>query len=479
MTVAANTSGNPTPAISMTTSVTGLTVQIPYREVDNGGQYSVPGGVLNVKVNAAPTANNVTSSPAIPSTAGATAISPMSGTDTDGTIASYTIRSLPTAAQGILYVNGVAATVNQVVSPANNALLTFDPAGIYGNFTFTYQVTDNDGLISANTATYTIPVGNVGPTAVVDQNDVPLNTATTGNVLLNDTDPELGALTTTVTVQPAHGTVTLASNGSYTYTPANNYLGPDTFIYQACDNGSPALCDTALVRIRVYNPATACVSGTGANLLTNAGFQSGNTGFVTTLTYVGPGGNMYPEDTYTVTADVSPFHSAFSGHGASGAASDKFLAVNASPTIKTMYLKSVTVQPNRYYTFSAYFTNLLTAFNLADPQVGFVINGQSTSGIVNIVERSPQPSTTAQWIKFSDVWYSGANTTAVFEIRNLTIDRSGNDLGIDSVYFGTCNLPPVANVDLRNTPPATPFTFNITANDVDGGRQHRAEQRSF
>ena len=430
-----------------------------------GANTALDQATLQVRTNAAPVAQNVTTT-AISSQANASAIQPFVATDADGTIASYTILTLPTAAQGWLFVNGVAATANQVITPTQAGQLTFDPAGgQYGNFTFTYSATDNDGL-GSNVATYTIPVQNVGPVANSDQNDVPMNTATTGQVILNDSDPELGPLNVSLTLvsTPGFGVVDITSTGAYTYTPNTNYVGPDQFTYRVCDNGG--LCATATVFIRVYNPLTACVSGTGNNLVVNPTFAAGNTGFNTTLTYVAPGGNMYPEDTYAVTADVSAYHAAFSGTGRGGAG-DNFLAINASPQIKTMYQQTFTVQPNRYYTFSAYFTNLLTSLNLNDPQVGFVINGQSTSGIVAITERSPS-GTTAQWVRHSDVWFSGANTTAVFEIRNLTIERSGNDLGIDDVYFGTCNLPPVANVDVQNTPPNTPVTFSLTLNDTDG-----------
>ena len=41
------------------------------------------------------------------------------------------------------------------------------------------------------------------------------------------------------------------NTGAYTYTPPAGFTGEDTFVYTICDNGNPALCDTAIVVITV------------------------------------------------------------------------------------------------------------------------------------------------------------------------------------------------------------------------------------
>ena len=48
-------------------------------------------------------------------------------------------------------------------------------------------------------------------------------------VLGNDSDVDGLTLTAVKVSGPAHGSVVLASNGSFTYTPAANYNGPDSF----------------------------------------------------------------------------------------------------------------------------------------------------------------------------------------------------------------------------------------------------------
>ena len=64
--------------------------------------------------------------------------------------------------------------------------------------------------------------------------DTPLTVAAAG-VLANDTDADGDTLTAVLVTGPTHGTLTLNADGSFTYTPAANYNGTDSFTYQAND----------------------------------------------------------------------------------------------------------------------------------------------------------------------------------------------------------------------------------------------------
>src|SRR6185312_8654413 len=103
---------------------------------------------------------------------------------------------------------------------------------------FTYKV--NDGTLDSNVATVTIAVTAVddAPVAANDSyttdEDTALTVAAPG-VLGNDTDVDSTTLTAVVVAAPAHGKLTLNANGSFTYTPAANYNGPDTFSYKVND----------------------------------------------------------------------------------------------------------------------------------------------------------------------------------------------------------------------------------------------------
>ena len=62
-------------------------------------------------------------------------------------------------------------------------------------------------------------------------------------MLANDTDADGNPLTAVVVAGPAHGTLTLNADGSFTYTPTSSFVGSDTFTYSAFDgtlNSTPA-----------------------------------------------------------------------------------------------------------------------------------------------------------------------------------------------------------------------------------------------
>ena len=71
------------------------------------------------------------------------------------------------------------------------------------------------------------------PTAAGDTAATTANHAVSGN-LAGDAASSVGLpLTFAKASDPAHGTLTLNANGSYTYTPAANFTGADSFTYKS------------------------------------------------------------------------------------------------------------------------------------------------------------------------------------------------------------------------------------------------------
>lgn len=172
------------------------------------------------------------------------------------------------AAPGVLGndtdIDNVSLTAQVVSPPAQGTLVlqsdgsfTYTPAGA-GTFSFTYQA--SDGTLLSEPATVTLMI-NAAPVATGESynlnEDTPLNVAAPG-VLANDADAEFAPLSATLIQSPAHGTVTLAANGGFLYTPTLNYVGTDSFTYSASDGQvSSAPATVSLTMAPVSDPPAA------------------------------------------------------------------------------------------------------------------------------------------------------------------------------------------------------------------------------
>ena len=107
------------------------------------------------------------------------------------------------------------------------------------------------GAASVNT------IINGDPFVNDDVQHTTVGTPVSGNVLANDTDPDGDPLvvTTTPVVPPENGTLVLASNGSYTYTPNPGFRGVDSFDYEVCDDFGN--CEIATVTIMMVDLSTS------------------------------------------------------------------------------------------------------------------------------------------------------------------------------------------------------------------------------
>ncbi|PZE90467.1 hypothetical protein DEI95_11975 [Curtobacterium sp. MCBD17_008] len=231
-------------------------------------------------------------------------VTPVATADTAGGKAGQTV----TIAAATLLGNdaGTGLTVTKVTGAAHGtATLAADgsvvytpAAGFSGTETLTYTVTD----ASRQTTTATITV-LVGPMAMRDSATVTAGSTLTvpkaTGVLANDRGSDL---TATVDQRPAHGTLALAADGSYTYTPADGFSGKDTFTYTATDgSGTPA---TGLVTVTV-KPSTGddtLTTVAGQPLVVTSGALTGNdSGVGLTVTAVTDGAHS----TVTLGADGS------------------------------------------------------------------------------------------------------------------------------------------------------------------------------
>ncbi|MBN1263844.1 MAG: cadherin-like domain-containing protein [Anaerolineales bacterium] len=89
--------------------------------------------------------------------------------------------------------------------------------------------------------------------------DVALQTVTPG-VLANDSDADGTALTAVLVSDVQHGTLVLAADGSFLYTPAADFYGSDTFTYKASDGVLFSDVVTVTLQIQTVNDTPQAVS---------------------------------------------------------------------------------------------------------------------------------------------------------------------------------------------------------------------------
>jgi VCBS repeat-containing protein len=111
-----------------------------------------------------------------------------------------------------------------------------------------------------------------------------LTVSVVSGVLTNDTDGDNDPLTAAGIGNPSHGDVVLNSDGSFSYSPDQGYVGADSFTYQAYDGANYS--NTATVTIDISNVAPVTFdlalatkpneSLTGIDLIANAGDTDGD-----------------------------------------------------------------------------------------------------------------------------------------------------------------------------------------------------------
>lgn len=131
----------------------------------------------------------------------------------------------------------------------------------HGPDSFTYKATDSALTSSAATVSLTVTPTPDAPAARPDEYSMDEDDVLLGGVpgvLSNDHDADGDAMTAALVDPPAHGQVTVDADGSFTYEPAADYHGPDSFTYRAHDATSGSR--PARVRITVNPIADAPVS---------------------------------------------------------------------------------------------------------------------------------------------------------------------------------------------------------------------------
>lgn len=198
-----------------------------------------------------------------------------------------------------------------------NGSFTYTPptSGAAGGTTFSYHASDD--LLNSATVQVSIKINppNQPPVAVADSyttdEDIPLNVAAPG-VVGNDSDPESSPLTAVLVTGPAHGALTLNANGSFTYSPAANWNGDDSFTYSASDGALLSAAVNVQITVKPINdpptldapPALTIQRDSGPQVVPLSGITSGAADETQTLivTAISTQTNLIPDPTIVYTS---------------------------------------------------------------------------------------------------------------------------------------------------------------------------------
>jgi len=197
--------------------------------------------------------------------------------------------------------NGAGNYAKTEVTIQDDGSLAITPrANENGTFSFTYTLTDSEGLQS-EPATVTVVLTPVNDSPVAADNTAELQEEGSFevNVLGNDTDVDTNDsfdLTSVMVVQlPANGQVQVTTQGAIVYTANANYYGDDTFTYTVKDAAGA-----------VSNEATVTMTVTPVNDAPVATAQSQTLDEDTTLTLTLSGTDIEDDSlVYSITESTS------------------------------------------------------------------------------------------------------------------------------------------------------------------------------
>ncbi len=170
-------------------------------------------------------------------------------TDLDGDSVSYTMADAP--ANGTVTLNG-------------NGTFNYTPAGDFnGSDRFTVTISDGQGGTTTSTVTIGVAPQNDAPTST----DLSLNTnedtPVTGSIIATDLDGD--SLSYSLNGEPTNGSVTLNEDGTFTYTPASNFNGSDSFSVTVSDGNGGTTTSTVTIGVApVTDITTISLSSTTA-----------------------------------------------------------------------------------------------------------------------------------------------------------------------------------------------------------------------
>lgn len=146
-----------------------------------------------------------------------------------------------------------------------------------------FSVIITDGITTASVPlSFEIIGSNDAPYTRASSASLPEDGSVVGTLLRNAIDPDGDAVSAEVQEGPAHGSVVLAANGSYTYTPVANFNGSDSFTFVVKDpHGGVSQLARVTLTVDAVNDAPTLSAAAPSAVLVEAG--SGGAGVASSL----------------------------------------------------------------------------------------------------------------------------------------------------------------------------------------------------
>ncbi len=154
-----------------------------------------------------------------------------------------------------LTITEVYDSAHGAVSLGNDGNIAFTPeADFSGDATFRYLMCDNGIPSKCSVQRTAVDVTTVNDAPVADDKSVTTDEDTARDVTLSATDVEGDALGYTILSAPRHGILS-GTGTNLTYTPADEYRGPDSFTFEASDGTAESDPATVSIAVDTVNDA--------------------------------------------------------------------------------------------------------------------------------------------------------------------------------------------------------------------------------
>ena len=373
--------------------------------------------------------------------------------------------------QGILSVSIIAEPTNGQATANTSGTVTYTPSENYaGSDTFTYQITDSVGgdIASADVSVTVLAVDDT-PTAVDDSAEVSEDDSVAFAVLGNDSDVEGDAFAIASYTNPDNGSVALNSETSiFTYTPAADFFGTDSFSYTIQETSNPEAEATAWVYLTVTGENDAPETNYESSITTDediavsrtisAADVDGDTLYYSIKEGSEPANGTLELDgsSYTYTPDAD-----FSG-------TDSFTVVVSDGTIEVDCAISVTVNAVNDAPVPSYAASVSTDEDTATTQAITVTDTEDDT-ITYSVKEGNEPADGSVELDGNSYTYTPADDFNGTDSFTILVSDGANDVDCDiTVTVNSLNDPPVPSYDASvSTDEETAVSRTITAADVD------------